>query len=155
SIITLGVDTTNAPIALTVGSDNASTTIVAPIAGGGSLIKVGTGTLILSGNDVYTGATTINAGTLQAGSATGLSSSSAYAVNGTLTLNGFNSNVASLTGSGTIQNANATPATLTVNVPAAGSTFSGVLQDGAGGGPLSLIVGGTGTLTLSGTASTY
>jgi autotransporter-associated beta strand protein len=155
SVITLGIDGTNTPITLTVGADNASTTIAAPIAGSGSVAKVGTGTLILTGNNVYTGATTISAGNLEAGSAGGLSSSSAYTVNGTLTLNGFNNSIAGLAGSGTIQNANVDPATLTVLVPVAGSTFSGVLQDGTGGGALGLVVSGTGVFTLSGTASTY
>ena len=56
----------------------------------GSIIKTGTGTLILYGSNTYQGATTINTGTLQLGNGgtTGaLSTSSAITVNGTLAFN--------------------------------------------------------------------
>jgi autotransporter-associated beta strand protein len=57
---------------LTVGGNNRSTTFSGVIqdggAGGGivgSLVKEGTGTLILSGTNIYTGATMVTAGTLE------------------------------------------------------------------------------------------
>jgi outer membrane autotransporter protein len=59
---------------LTVGGNNLSTTVSGVIqdggsAGGtgGSLVKVGTGTLTLTGANTYSGGTTISAGTLQLG----------------------------------------------------------------------------------------
>jgi outer membrane autotransporter protein len=57
--------------ALTVGGNDLSTTVSGVIAdggngggAGGSLIKVGSGTLTLGGNNTYTGATTVSAGRL-------------------------------------------------------------------------------------------
>lgn len=57
-------DTSGNPITLDVGSNNADTTYSGPIAGSGNLIKSGTGTLSLAGLNVYSGNTTVNAGTL-------------------------------------------------------------------------------------------
>ena len=59
---------------LTIGDvDDLSSTFSGPIdngsPAGGSLVKAGTGTLILSGGDTYTGTTTVIAGTLQVGDA--------------------------------------------------------------------------------------
>jgi autotransporter-associated beta strand protein len=57
--------------ALAVGSNNLSTTVTGTISDGGasggtggSLVKVGTGTLTLAGTNSYTGATIVNGGTL-------------------------------------------------------------------------------------------
>jgi autotransporter-associated beta strand protein len=53
---------------LTVGSNNLSTEVSGVISGvGGSLTKVGSGTLTLTGTNTYTGATTVSDGTLQIG----------------------------------------------------------------------------------------
>lgn len=49
---------------LTVGGNNDSTTFHGNILGGGGLTKAGTGTFTLTGNNLYTGTTTVNAGTL-------------------------------------------------------------------------------------------
>ncbi|HLM14290.1 MAG TPA: autotransporter domain-containing protein, partial [Reyranella sp.] len=51
---------------LTTGSNNQSTTVSGIISGsGGSLVKVGSGTLTLTGANTYSGGTTVSAGTLQ------------------------------------------------------------------------------------------
>jgi autotransporter-associated beta strand protein len=51
---------------LTTGSNNLSTTVSGVISGsGGSLVKVGSGTLTLTGANTYSGGTTVSAGTLQ------------------------------------------------------------------------------------------
>jgi autotransporter-associated beta strand protein len=72
---------------LTVGSNNLSTEVSGVIRGtGGSLVKVGTGTLTLSGTNSYTGATVVAGGTL---SVTGdISSSSGVLVSPTAMLSG-------------------------------------------------------------------
>ena len=59
-----------APATLTVGNDNTSTTFSGILENGTSVLqltKTGTGTLILTGNNTYSGNTTISAGTLQIG----------------------------------------------------------------------------------------
>ncbi len=52
---------------LVVGNNNASTLFAGTINGAGNLVKTGTGTLTLTGNNSYSGATAILGGTLQIG----------------------------------------------------------------------------------------
>jgi len=89
--------------ALTVGGNNLSTTFSGAIQDGGtfggtggSLVKTGSGTLILSGANSYTGATTINQGTLQ--------------LDGTITSAVTVNSGAVFSGNGTVD-----PATVTIN----------------------------------------
>ena len=96
---------------LTVGSNNLSTTVSGIISDGGasggtggSLVKVGAGTLTLSGANTYSGTTSVNAGTLQAGATNTFSPNSSVTVanGGTLVLNGFNQTVPSVTNAGLV-----------------------------------------------------
>jgi autotransporter-associated beta strand protein len=125
-----------------------ATTIANTITGAGAITKSGADTIILSGNNAYNGTTTVNAGTLSAGSTTGFSSHSAFTVNATLDLNGFNSTIASLAGAGTVTNSSGTAVRLTLGGGMA-TVFSGAILDGTG--TTALTLGGNGTaLTLSG-----
>jgi len=70
-------------------------TISSAIAGTGGLIKSGAGKLTLSGANTYTGATTVNSGTLEAAAAGALTTTNSIQVNsgGTLLLSGGASSV--------------------------------------------------------------
>ena len=64
------------------------------MSGAGALSKTGGGTIVLSGNNSYTGATNVNAGTLQVAGGNGIGDSSAVVLSNTtaaaLNLNGTN-----------------------------------------------------------------
>jgi autotransporter-associated beta strand protein/T5SS/PEP-CTERM-associated repeat protein len=147
---------------LTVGSNNLSTAVSGSIQDGGtaggtgaSLAKVGTGTLTLSGNNTYTGATTINAGTLVAASSTALPGQTAVAVNlgATLTIadGGVAAQIGSLadgiSGGGTVVIGPTDPTTLLTIAASSTTTFSGAFS-GAG----SIELDG-GTLILTGASN--
>ena len=107
---------------------------------GRDLTKKGAGTLILSGDNAYTGMTTVEAGTLRAGSKNAFVNNSAYAVNGgILDLNGYALKMSSLSGTGGEVALGA--AALTVS----SGNFGGFIS-GSG----SLTKEGAGTLTLGG-----
>ena len=116
---------------------------------GMGLTKLGTNTLTLSGNNSYSGGTTISGGTLQLGNVAALSTGNVAIATGVLDLYGYNPIVTSLSGSGTITNGGSVQAAMTVNaLPGASPIFPGVITDGAG--TVSLTKSGAGTLMLSG-----
>nr|WP_249809710.1 autotransporter domain-containing protein [Bradyrhizobium sp. 139] len=92
---------------LTVGSNDLFSEVSGVISGtggiGGSLVKIGSGTLTLSGANTYAGGTTVNGGTLKLGNAGGIG-----VILGTLTVGGagtvdvFNADMSGIT---TISNA--------------------------------------------------
>src|SRR6202790_2630430 len=152
----------SAPVTLTAGGDNSNTTFSGTLTdgadGAGSLgfTKTGTGTMLLTGANTYSSTTTLSAGTLQAGSITAFSPSSAFTVNSVLDLNGNSNTVGSLAGNGIVTNNNeSASATLTAGGNDSNTTFSGTLTDGAdGAGSLGFTKTGTGTMLLTG-ANTY
>ena len=113
-----------------------------------------TSSLVLSGNNDYTGATTISAGTLRLGAANVIpdgTSKGNVSVAGTLDLNGFSETVNGLSGGGVVDNtAVSTNAVLTVNTS---SNFNGTIQNT--GAALALIKGPAGDLVLTGNNNTY
>jgi autotransporter-associated beta strand protein len=141
---------THVAVALTVGGNNANMTYSGALSATGSLIKEGTGTLMLTGASSHSGGTTVNAGTLQLGD--GINSGSdgslpnSVAINsaGTLLYNLAGSRTYSgwFSGSGTLTKAG--PGTLTLNYDTGSSgTYSGTV----------LISGGT--LTLGGGTTSH
>ena len=134
-----------------------------PVIGTGSVTMNGTGTWTLTpqpgtssgvGTNTYTGATTVNAGTLQAGNVAAFASSSAVTLSNvagaTLALNGYNSTISSLAGGGTTGgNVTLGSGTLTTGGDNTSTAFGGVIS-GSGG----LVKVGLGTMTFS-NANTY
>ena len=120
---------------------------------GGSLDKIGAGTLILSGANTYSGATTISAGTLVIAAAAAASPSSTFTINVNNGL-AFGAGVTAgtlggLSGSGgvalTTADSPGLPVALTVGGNGQSTTYSGALSGGGG-----LVKTGSGTLTLFG-----
>ncbi len=133
---------------LTTGGNNSSSTFSGVIAGTGSgITKAGTGIFTLTGNNTYTGSTTVSAGTLSLNRAGGAiaDTSNITVSSGATLLMMQDETLGALAGAG---NVNLGTFTLTVGGSNTSPTFSGELS-GSG----NLIKTGTGTLTLSGSNS--
>ena len=114
----------------------------------------GSGTVLLSQASNYVGSVSVDAGTLNLGSASALGTQGSVNIAGGAKMQTLGSSLTltTLTGSGALSNGIAGAATLTANI-ASTDTFAGQLQDGVAGS-LALTKTGAGTLNLSG-ASTY
>jgi autotransporter-associated beta strand protein len=147
------------------GQTSSYSGVIADGASGMTLTKTGAGAQVLSGANTYTGATTIQAGTLLLGSNDRLSNSTPVTVaGGTLDISTFTNTVASfsmssgaLNGSGTLTAATylLTGGTLQANLGAGAVTVNGDVTFSAAGrlnASSSLLIQG-GTLTLSGNES--
>ncbi|MCX6930654.1 MAG: autotransporter-associated beta strand repeat-containing protein, partial [Verrucomicrobia bacterium] len=163
SAITLEGDATVVAGNSLADSYNSVFELAGPIAGPGGLIKASTNTVLLSGENTYSGDTTVSAGTLRLGSTNCIPGSidpgtddvpptGNVIVTGTFDLNTFSVTLNGLSGAGTVDTlAGGTPV-LTVGKSDQTSMFSGLIRNSAGS--LTLIKIGTNTLTLSG-ANTY
>ncbi len=138
------------------GSDVRAQGATSVISGTGLFLKRGNGTYTLSGNNSYSGGTTIEAGTLQINNVSAIGSTSGtLTVNGgTLDLNNFDTTVGNLTGTGGTITSNVTGnRTLTIGQGnGTGGNYQGVIANGTGTTALTKV--GTGTITFSG-ANTY
>ena len=115
-----------------------------------SLAKSGTSTWTLSGNNSYTGTTAVNAGTLKAGSTTGLSSASAFTTadvaTAILDLDGNSNTIGSLAGGGAAGgNVALGSATLTTGGNNTSTSYAGNISGTSG----NLIKTGSGVFTLA------
>ncbi len=136
------------------------------ISGTGTFEQAGTGTVTLRGNNTYTGATIVSAGTLQADNDTyfdsvkgvgygafGNLSAVTVAVGATLDGNGYYHNIGSLSGSGKVTESDpGFQSSFVVGWDNSSTTFSGIIEDG--NGLIDLTKDGSGTFTLTG-ANTY
>lgn len=119
-----------------------------------SLTKAGAGTLVLEGNNSYTGGTVISAGVLELGGNERLANAGNVTISsGTFDLGGFTETINAFSATAA---ANVTAGTLNATGGYSFSNASGVITVNAalGGGSAALTKSGAGTLTLTG-AGTY
>ena len=147
-------------VVLTIGSNNADTTYAGVLSGPGGITKIGTGVLVLSGQNTFTGPIDIGGGKLQTGSDSALPATAVVQVgdqnlsSGVLDLNGWNQAIAGLltdtAGAANnifddvVTSSGSTSATLTID-NAVDCDYQGVFT-----GNLAIDKSGGGTLTVEG-----
>jgi autotransporter-associated beta strand protein len=127
--------------------------ITGNVTGSGAIVVDGTASrVVLSGNNDYSGGTTLASGTLRAGSSTALGTGLVTVNAASLDLNGQALTVVGLSGttSGVITSSVAGPASLSTTQSTL-TSYQGTITDGAG--KVSLAMNGTGQLWLSGSSS--
>ncbi len=144
-------DSNGLPVTLAVGSNNADTTYSGSLTGGGSLVKLGTGSLDLSGSSLWTGGLTLDPGIVAINSDASLgavpllpSSNLRFVANATLQAR----NTISLAPNRNIAIAENSLATFDPD----GGTFTVQGEIDGGGG---LAVSGSGTLVLTNPYNSY
>lgn len=140
-------------------SANGTVAFTGVLSGVGGIAKVGNGTVQIAGNapNSFTGDVAVNQGVLEitksvSDGAINNAADVSVASGATLRLNnGQAETIGSLSGSGTVENTNATAVTLTIggNPAASAYEFAGNITDGSAGN-LAITKTGTGTFTLSG-----
>ncbi len=132
---------------LTAGMAN-TTTLAATISGAGVLVKTGSGELVLTAADTYSGGTTVDQGILQLGTGGSLPETAAIFINGgTFDLHGSNQIFTNFTAvSGAIHTGGGT---LTLDVVSSSTLATPIT--GAGG----LVTEGGGTVLLSSSGNTF
>ncbi len=150
----LGVTLTNTGSAtLAVGANNASTSYSGKIDGtGGSLAKIGTGTLTLTSANYHTVGSSVSGGTLRVSGAGTIgypTPALTTTSTGIFDLNGTSQTIGQLLGTGgsVLNNAAATTSTLAVGADNQNASFSGVIKNGTGTTGLTKVGGGTQILT--------
>lgn len=153
--ITQNTNATTSTINSSIGESSAGMSLTFATQG-----TVGPRTMILGGNNTFTGGLTIEIGEVRINHAGALNStapnlvtfSSGGPADKALSLNGFSVAVAGLASASTtavVRNANAAAATLTIQ-STSDRAFAGSLADGTGGGALSVVKSGASAQTLSG-----
>ncbi len=130
---------------LSLGGVNSSAIFDGVASGTGGITKDGTGLFTVNGSNLYTGTTTVNAGTFRIGASERLDNASTLTVNsgGNFDLQAFNETVAQLNLSGTLTGTGTLTAS---NYNVDGATVNGNL----GGGTLTVT---SGTTVLNGTSA--
>ena len=135
----------NGGATMTIGTTNLDSTFAGSISGSGGILKGGSGTFTLSGNNSFTGGIFVIGGTVAASSDANLGGS------GTV---GISDATLALTSSNTFAHSLVLDGVPTVSVsPGTSSTWTGLVAEESPGSVLH--VGGGGTLTLANSANSY